>query len=64
MTTAQRRTENRNNARATLAGCVRALMIAAVIIGPLAGIAAAKADGHNLKGKGAGFVLYVSLMRS
>ena len=63
-TAESRRRENRQNARATFAGCLRALTLAAVVIGPLAGIAAAQADGHNLKGKGAGFVLYVSLMRN
>ncbi len=64
MQTVQRTAENRRNARATFAGCVRALTFAAVIIGPLAGIAAAQADGQTAKGKGAGFVLYVSLMRN
>lgn len=40
----------------------RASAIALLLIGPLAGFAAAQDDGAR-KASGAGFVLYVSLMR-
>ena len=42
----------------------RAGILAAAMIGPLAGFAAAQDDGLHRGNNGAGFVLYVSLMRN
>jgi predicted NUDIX family NTP pyrophosphohydrolase len=46
----------------TFLAAMRAAVIAVLLIGPLAGFAAAQDDGARKMG-GAGFVLYVSLMR-
>jgi len=43
---------------------IRAGVLALAMIGPLAGFAAAQDDGARRGNSGAGFVLYVSLMRN
>ena len=47
----------------TVRAMARAMLLATLFIGPLAGFAAAQADEGARKGNGVGFVLYVSLMR-
>jgi len=51
------------NYRQSLRIALRAALLAVFMIGPLAGFAAAQDDGAR-KLSGAGFVLYVSLMRN
>ena len=48
----------------TLRTATRAGLLALAMIGPLAGFAAAQDDGAARGNSGAGFVLYVSLMRN
>ena len=48
----------------TIRIAARACILALAMIGPLAGFAAAQDDGAHRGNTGAGFVLYVSLMRN
>ncbi|WP_370322836.1 hypothetical protein [Oricola sp.] len=48
----------------TIRIAIRASVLALAMIGPLAGFAAAQDDGARRGNSGAGFVLYVSLMRN
>lgn len=48
----------------TIRIAARAGFLAFAMIGPLAGFAAAQDDGAHRANTGAGFVLYVSLMRN
>lgn len=48
----------------TLRAAARAGLLATAMIGPLAGFALAQEDGAHRGASGAGFVLYVSLMRN
>ena len=48
----------------TIRTAARAGILALAMIGPLAGFAAAQDDGARRGNTGAGFVLYVSLMRN
>lgn len=56
-------TTNRNSIR-TIRTALRAATLALFMIGPLAGFAAAQDDGFHRSNSGAGFVLYVSLLRN
>lgn len=48
----------------TIRIATRAGLLAIAMIGPLAGFAAAQDDGNARGNSGAGFVLYMSLMRN
>lgn len=54
----------RHNRYQALRTAARAGFLALALIGPLAGFAAAQDDGFHRGNTGAGFVLYVSLMRN
>ena len=57
------RHSKQSDLKSSILACVRVAMVATVFLGPIAGLAVANAEENARPLTGAGFVLYVSLMR-